>query len=91
MITIKSPFSSRRHVIPPYEVDLDYVVNNSATKDKLSRGVINNSVNLEKNPTLNVWSIRKNEYRDWTLHKDNISILAEKHKRKLKPKKWRNW
>lgn len=69
----------------------DYILPNALTKEKQTRNVFKLSAMTEKNWNRNIWSTREDRYDDRAINKKNIKALAERHKRSIKPKKWRNW
>lgn len=89
MITFKSPFSSRVHVMQEY--DDDYILDNSKTQEKRITD-FNNTVLTQKNWNMNKYSTRKKDtYNDLTLSKGQVNTLHNRLKKTRYPRKNYNW
>lgn len=90
MPILKSPFSNRTHVVPDYEADEDYILNNSTTKERVTQNDLNNNVLTQTNWNWNRNSTRKDQYVDITL-KDTKARIRKWNKRTFGARKWKNY
>ena len=88
MKTIKSPFSSRTHIMAEY--DDDYLVNNSTTQEKKTHDV-NVTAMTQPNCMLNRYSVKKEVYNDVVLDEFQLNSLGERNAKRMRSKNWRNW
>ena len=91
MAVFKSPWSRRTHKVPDYDTD-DYILNNSKTKEKITRQDFNNPALTNPMYNWNRSSTRRNHYVDTTLGKAQVEGGIKKWNKKIFGlRKWKNW